>query len=169
MAFNRVRELAAAGEPLSDHFAVQGRFVFETPARKAHARAFPVVELLEGSDPRSDFLCNLSLEAGRDILVEDRRNCAGDTKNAFRLSDVPAGHIIRMYENASGGRSDDWLEITAKRDIASRRFESLEQMVDDADVQVRYYGDDGFNGQISRVEVRTTPVIAERRDAKGGR
>lgn len=168
MAFNQVRELSAAGVSLSDHFAVQGRFVFEAPARKAHARAFPVVELLEGNDPRSDFLCNLPLAAGRDLLVEPRRNCEGETKAAFRLSDVPAGHVIRMYESANGSRNDDWLEITAKRYIASRRFESLEQMVDDADVRVRYHGEDGFNGRISRVEVRTAPVIAERRDVAGG-
>jgi endonuclease/exonuclease/phosphatase family metal-dependent hydrolase len=168
MAFNRVRELAAAGESLSDHFAVHGRFVFETPAPKTRASTFPVVELLEGSDPRNDFLCNLSLRSGRDILVDGRRSCAGDTKSAFRLSDVPAGHVIRMYESARGSRSEDWLEITAKRPIASRRFDSLEKTVEDADVRVRYHGEDGFNGQISRVEVRTAPAIAERRDAAGG-
>ena len=168
MAFNRVRELAVDDAPLSDHFAVHGRFVFEAPKRAAPGSTFPVVELLEGSDPRSDFLCNLSLQTGRDILVDDRRNCAGDTKSAFRLSDIPAGHVIRMYENAGGSRSDDWLEITAKRHIASRRFDSLEQPVEDAEIRVRYHGEDGFNGRISRVEVRTAPIIAERQDTTSG-
>lgn len=168
MAFNRLQDMRDADGSLSDHFAVHGRFVFEARARTGPATAFPVVELLEGRGARGDFLCNLSLPAGRDILVEQQRDCEGETKTAFRLTDIPAGHVIRFYESALGSRNEDWVEIVTKRHIASRRFGSFEQAVDDADVRVRYHREDGFDGRISRVEVRSAPVVADRRDTANG-
>jgi len=163
LAVSRVRALTDRDGSLSDHFAVHGRFVFEAPSAIHPANAFPVAELLESRDPRGSYLCNVPLEAGRNILVERLQDCKGDTKSAFRLTDIPAGHVIRIYESASGDQREDWLEITAKRYIAARSFGSLETPVDDAEVRVRYHSEDGFKGRIGRIEVRSTPLIAERR------
>ncbi len=161
MSFNRVRDLADAKGPLSDHFAVHGRFAFDATSRVA-AAPFPVIELLDGADPRADFLCNLALRLDRALPVEPNRNCEGETKSAIRLSDIPAGHVIRLYESDSGNRNEDWVEITAKRHIRARTLDSFERTLDDADLRMRYHAEDGFNGRISRIEVRTAPVLAER-------
>jgi len=163
MSFNHVRDLADAKGPLSDHFAVHGRFAFDATS-PAVAAAFPVIELLDGDNPRADFLCNLALRPGRPLPVEPVRDCEGETKTAFRLSDVPAGHVIRLYESDDGDRNDDWVEIAVKRHIRARTLDSFERTLDDADLRMRYHAEDGFNGRISRIEVRAAPILAERRD-----
>lgn len=169
MAFNEVRALSDANGSLSDHFAVHGRFVFNAVTRVSAAAAFPVIELLDGEDPRADFLCSLALPAGRTIPVEPNRDCEGDTKTAFRLLDIPAGYVIRLYESDSGDRNEDWVEITAKRHVRARKIDGFEQTLEDADLRMRYHAEDGFDGRISRIEVRTAPILAERPKPLRGR
>lgn len=162
MASNQVQALSDANGPLSDHFAVHGRFVFDAASPAVADVAFPVIELLDGEDPRADFLCGLALPAGETITVGPDRDCGGDTKSAFRLLDIPAGHVIRLYESEDGDHNEDWVEITAKRYIRAREIDGFEQSFEDADLRMRYHAEDGFDGRISRIEVQASPILAER-------
>lgn len=156
-AFNQVRPIFAGTRPLSDHFAVHGRFVFDTAPARTRPGSFPVVEIFEGADEVRDFVCGLALDRDRRIELTAERECGGASEHAFTLRDVPAGHVIRFFDSPDGSREDDWIEIVPKRYIAARRFESFEQNVDDAEVTVTYFHRDGLDGDVSYMEITSIP------------
>jgi endonuclease/exonuclease/phosphatase family metal-dependent hydrolase len=151
-ASNAVRRVFAEGRSLSDHFAVHGRFSFDAPPPAGRPGTFPLVEIFEGADERRDFVCGLALDSDRRIDLTEQRECGGASERAFTLRDVPAGRVIRFFDSPDGSRNDDWIEIVPKRHIASRRFESFEQNVDDAEVTVTYFHRDGLDGDVSAME-----------------
>ncbi len=72
-AANDVRPVFAAGRSLSDHFAVHGRFVFETAPPADRPGTSPVVEIFDGDDAARDFACGLSLVHRRGIEQAEQR------------------------------------------------------------------------------------------------
>ncbi len=160
-ATNDVRAVVAADQPLSDHFAVHGRFVFETAPPAGRPGTFPVVEIYDGDDTARDFVCGLSLARPRGIELAEQPECGGASERAFTLRDVAPGRVIRFFDSPDGAREDDWIEIVPKRYIAARHFETFEESVDDADVTVTYFRRDGLDGDVSHMEVATTPSSAQ--------
>jgi endonuclease/exonuclease/phosphatase family metal-dependent hydrolase len=156
-AFNAVTPIAAQGRPLSDHFAVHGRFVFEAASRPPGPGTFPFVELFDGDDARRDFICNVSLEEARRVDLEDHPECGGARVRWIRLRDVPAGRVIRFFDGPSAGLDTDWMEILPKRFLASERFGPVEVNIDAADARVTHYRRNGLDGRVSRIEVSAVP------------
>jgi endonuclease/exonuclease/phosphatase family metal-dependent hydrolase len=156
-AFNTVTPIAARGRPLSDHFAVHGRFVFEAASRPPGPGTFPFVELFDGEDARRDFICNVSLEEARRIDLEDHPECGDARVRWIRLRDVPAGRVIRFFDGPSARRDTDWTEILPKRFLASQSFDTLEINIETADVRVIHVRRNGLGGRVSRIEISALP------------
>ncbi len=151
-AFNDVRPVTAAGRPLSDHFAVHGRFVFNSPSRPPERGTFSFVEFFDGDDEREDFVCNVALEDGLVIDLGALPECSGSELLSLKLHDVPAGRVIRLYD-----RPGHWMELLPKRFIASKRLASFAANLDDGDLRATYVGPDGPDGPVWRIEVSAVP------------
>ena len=156
-AFNDVRPVAAAGRPLSDHFAVHGHFVFEAASRSPEGGTFSFVEFFNGDDEREDFVCNVALEDGLDIDLGVLPECSGAELLSLRLHDVPAGRVIRFYDRPGSAGAGRWMELVPKRFIASKRLDPFEIGLDDRDLKATYVGRDGPDGGVWRIEVSAVP------------
>ncbi len=144
-AFNDVRPVAAAGQPLSDHFAVHGRFVFEAASSSPTRGTFPFVEFFAGDDEREDFVCNVALEDGHDIDLGALPECGGAELVSLRLNDVPAGRRVR-FRGHLNSRAGDRTRNPLWRPGA------VEIKLDDGDLRAIYFGRDELDRQIWRIE-----------------
>ncbi len=153
-AFNDVRPIMSAGQPLSDHYAVHGRFVFDAASGPPAPGVFSFVEFFKGDDEREDFVCNVALEDGLDIDLGSLPECGGAELVSLRLHDVPPGRVIRLHDHASGDGAGHWTELVPKRFIASRRFGSFEIDLEDSDLRATSFG---LDGRIGRIEVSVAP------------
>jgi endonuclease/exonuclease/phosphatase family metal-dependent hydrolase len=124
---------------------------------------------LEESIARREFICNVSLKyetqvdfakGGGLLGFTGGGRCTNDEASSLVLYDVPAGRVLRLFDDSDGNRGDDWVEIIAKRNIAKKIIVTLEQSFEDDDVRVNYHSRNGLPGiigltylKVSRLEV----------------
>ncbi|SDC56423.1 hypothetical protein SAMN05660690_1923 [Geodermatophilus telluris] len=82
-----------------------------------------------------------------------------DEARSLRIVDLPANTTIRLYDDSSGRRSDDWVEITTRRHIREYGVHSFERSYEDSSVRVRYHPRDDLDGKVSRAEIDVTGVL----------
>lgn len=115
----------------------------------------PRISLYEGSNGTQDHVCVVDV-GHADTTVFDAtpnpRNCDNDEAKSARLFEVPAGRVVRLFDSPEGSREDDWLEITARRDIAEALIPGFQRSYEDADVRVVYHRNNGLDGKVSRLE-----------------
>ncbi len=107
-------------------------------------------------------LCNALLNTEQTILFTETYDCDNDKAHKLVLYDVPAGRVIRLYDNTDGSdgevsRKEDWAEIVVKRDVEEKRISTFEESFEDEDVRVIYHRNDNLDGELSRVEIDSTP------------
>lgn len=149
---NDVRILKVDGRDLSDHYPVEGSFTFSgigtTPIG-----SFPFAVFFEGNNAEQDYVCNVSMAREKALDLTNHRECVNDEARSLILYDVPAGAVLRLYDNSEGNREDDWVEILVKRPISEKLIRTFEQSFEDDDVRMTYFRNNGLDGKVSRLEV----------------
>ena len=121
-------------------------------------------ELYEGNSGTQDVVCPLFLNRNKSLRFSDPWTgtdfpCNNDEARSILLHDVPAGKVLRFYDDGGRGyQEDDWTEIVVKRPVARKYVDTFEQSFEDDDVRVVFHRDDGLDGKISSAEVATAPV-----------
>jgi len=121
-------------------------------------------------DSPGDLLCTVPLDIQPAVIDFSRDDqsfnqpvaCADESARSMVLSNVPAGRVLRLYADAQGRRTDDWLEVVVKRDIGEKAIPSFERSFADDDVTVVYHRNEGLDGRVSRLEIEdetSRPVI----------
>jgi phosphatidylserine/phosphatidylglycerophosphate/cardiolipin synthase-like enzyme len=121
------------------------------------------VELYEGNDATQDLLCMIAVNRDKSLRFGDPIDgsdwkCNNDEARSALLHDVPAGKVLRFYDEPFRSEIDDWVEIILKRGVARKYIGSFERSFEDDDVRVIYHGYDGLDGKISAAEVATTSM-----------
>lgn len=123
-------------------------------------------ELYEGNSATQDVVCPLFLHRDKSLRFSDPWTgtdfpCNNDEARSILLHDVPAGKVLRFYDDGGRGfQDDDWTEIIVKRPVARKYVDTFEQSFEDADVRVIFHRDNGLDGKISSAEVASAPVGA---------
>lgn len=124
------------------------------------------VELYEGNGGTQDVVCPIFVTRNKSLRFFDPLTgtdypCDNDEARSILLHDVPAGKVLRFYDDPDGRfQDDDWTEIITKRAVARKYVDTFEQSFEDADVKVIFHRDNGLDGKISFAEVAATPVGA---------
>ena len=119
------------------------------------------VELYEGNGASQNLVCPLSVTASRSQSLSNTPACSNDEARSILLVDVPAGKVLRFYDDAGFHyQDDDWTEILVKRAVTRKVVASFETSFEDADVRVIAHRDDGLDGKASSFDVASTAVGA---------
>ena len=148
------------GRPLGGDGANNTRRLDETAITLESFRiGGPRISLYEGNRGTQDHVCVIPVAADEAIdftSSADFRFCDNDEARSLRLFDVPAGHVIRLYDDPRGDTEDDWVEIVAKRALADKLIPTFEQSFEDTDVRVVYHRKNGLDGKVSRATASST-------------
>lgn len=160
------------GRPLGNGKSDNRRRLSETATTLAGFRLRgPRVHLYE--DVGQDSVCVHAIETDGHTNFrsgDNERFCDNDEAKALRLFDAPVGRVIRLYDDPSASREDDWVEIIVKRHIVDKLVPTFERSFEDADVRVIYHPDNGLDGHVSHLEVAGAPAgpIIDLYDENGG-
>lgn len=112
-----------------------------------------MVDLHEGNNGQQNLVCSVGVGQSINYHFPSHAECDNDEARSLTLTDVPSGTLIRLFDSSDGSRADDWVEIVAKRDIATKLIGTFEAGFEDDDVLVIYHGVDNLDGKVSRMEV----------------
>jgi phosphatidylserine/phosphatidylglycerophosphate/cardiolipin synthase-like enzyme len=122
------------------------------------------VELYENNQGSTNLLCAIDVNANRGWRFTDGNlgpsfECDNDEARSAVLHDVPAGKVLRFYDE-DGQRyiEDDWAEVVVKRPIHRRLLPSFEQPFEDDDLRVIVHRHNGLDGKISSADVAGVPT-----------
>ena len=121
-------------------------------------------ELYEGNSATQDILCPIFLKQNKNVAFSDLWGgadfpCNNDEARSILLHDVPAGKVLRFYDDGGRGyQDDDWTEILVKQPVSRKYVDTFERSFEDADVKVIFHRDNGLDGKISSAEVATAPA-----------
>lgn len=113
----------------------------------------PMLDLHEGNDARQNLVCTLHAAQTTAARFPGHADCDNDEARSLTLRGVPAGTVVRLFDDPDGGRGDDWTEIEVLRDVSARVIGTFERSTSDADVRVTYHRHNGLDGKVSRLEV----------------
>jgi phosphatidylserine/phosphatidylglycerophosphate/cardiolipin synthase-like enzyme len=121
------------------------------------------VELYEGNNATQDLLCMIAVNQDKSLRFGDPIDgsdwkCNNDEARSALLHDVPAGKVLRFYDDPFRSESDDWIEVIVKRAVARKYLGSFERSFEDDEVRVIYHRYDGLDGKISAADVATTSM-----------
>ena len=117
----------------------------------------PTIDLYEGNNASQNLVCSLELGTQSRIDLGAHPECSNDEARSAVLHGVPAGRVLRLYDDPRGRPIDDWTEIVVKRDLASRVVPGFQITRDDHDLAMTYHRNNGLDGKVSAIEVSTTP------------
>ncbi len=121
-------------------------------------------ELYEGNSATQDVVCPLFVGRNKSLHFSDPWTgtdfpCNNDEARSILLHDVPAGKVLRFYDDGGQGyQDDDWTEIVVKQPVSRKYIDTFEQSFEDADVKVVFHRDNGLDGKISSADIATTPA-----------
>lgn len=152
-----------------------------TPASEESTRAFPggqemvrVEPGMEGVGERPDYFdpnrsALIELFAGKNgggrlvgytnsaepqqIVFSKDDRFADNKAHSIKLTNVPAGTVIRLFDSPLGNRFEDWVEIQVKRPIVSYTVVRLDDQYYDQYVNVVYYREKEIMGEVSRMDI----------------
>lgn len=78
--------------------------------------------------------------------------------DSLSLSNIPAGTIIRVYDDEHGSTADDWTQIFVKTRTSICLAGGFENSNNGSALKIDYHEVDGLNDDVSRVEVRSALV-----------
>lgn len=77
-----------------------------------------------------------------------------DEARSCSLLDVPAGTVIKLYDNPDGHTENDWAQITVNRRTTNDLcVPSFEHDFSDEWYTLKYHKQNGLQGKVSRIEV----------------
>jgi phosphatidylserine/phosphatidylglycerophosphate/cardiolipin synthase-like enzyme len=119
-------------------------------------------ELYEGNSGTQDLVCPIAVINSNKFVPFTTRACDdNDETRSLLLHDVPAGRVLRFYDDGNRmHQEDDWTEIVVKRSVQRKYVDSYQASFEDADVRVIAHHDDGLDGKVSSAEVASTPIGA---------
>jgi phosphatidylserine/phosphatidylglycerophosphate/cardiolipin synthase-like enzyme len=118
-------------------------------------------ELYEGNGGTQDVVCSIAVNRVKNVRFPDTTFCDNDETRSLLLHDVPAGRVLRFYDDPDRRyEDDDWSEIVVKRPVRRKYIDSYERSFEDEDVRVIYHRDNGLDGKVSAAEVAAAPVGA---------
>lgn len=113
------------------------------------------VGLYEGNGQQQNLVCEL---ADRDSGVQKfGGDCDNDEARSAALYNLPAGRVVRLYDDAEGSRQDDWVELVVLRAAARINVDSFERSYESPDVRVTFHRNNGLDGKVSRIEFDSAP------------
>jgi Metallo-peptidase family M12 len=115
----------------------------------------PVVDLHEGNDASQNLVCTLQAAQSASVRFPGHPQCDNDEARSMRMHNIRAGSVLTLFDSPDGSRSDDWLEVTALRNVTAKIIPTFERSFTDADVRVMYRRKDGLDGKVSRLDVAT--------------
>lgn len=124
-------------------------------------------ELFEGNGGAQNLVCPVSLVSSKSEklfynsldFTTHPTACSNDEARSVVLHDVPAGKVLRFYDNSGYlYQDDDWTEIVVKRALTLKTINSFEASFEDADVRVIAHRDDGLDGKASAMDVATAAI-----------
>jgi len=124
------------------------------------------LELYEGNDATQDVICPIAVNRIKNLRFSDPWfggdfPCNNDDARSVLLHDVPAGKVLRFYDDPDRRyEDDDWIEIIVKRAVSRKYIDTFEQSFEDGDVRVIFHRNNGLDGKISSAEVRIAPIGA---------
>ena len=83
----------------------------------------PRISLYEGNRGTQDHVCVVPIGVDESVNFTDSSNfrfCDNDEARSLRLFQVPAGRVVRLFDNPEGSTQDDWVEVTVKRNIEEK-------------------------------------------------
>jgi hypothetical protein len=116
-----------------------------------HASA-ATIEFYEGNNASQDRICSLDVSSDRQVRFSGD-NCSNDEARSMVLYNLPPGQVIKIYDNPEGRKEDDWVEIYVKRLVPRLVVQSFEQALDNTDLRIRYFRNDGLDGKVSYVQI----------------
>lgn len=97
------------------------------------------------------------------------RGCEEDEIRSMELDGISAGTRIELYDSPSADRQDDFTIIDVKQSVPLGqrvRINSLEGSEDNFWYRKLAFRNNGLDGKISRIKVRTTPETEDFADAQ---
>jgi hypothetical protein len=114
------------------------------------------IVLYEGPNVSQNIVCGIPTEASlKDDFQSPTLGCENDEAKSARLHRVAKGTVITLFDSPSQKRNDDFVVITALRDIGTVDVDSFEQATQNADIRVDVHYVNGLNGKVSSVDVNS--------------
>ncbi len=118
----------------------------------------PTVDLHEGNNATQNLVCSITIGQPRNYRFPNHSECDNDEARSATLYSVRAGQVIRLFDHPGGSREDDWTEITIKRNTKKVVVPTFERSFEDQYIRVVYHRENGLDGKVSRLEVKTRPI-----------
>jgi hypothetical protein len=119
----------------------------------------PRIVLREGNNGTQDVAGNIpNAVPGQTFNFTQLGNLQNDQARSLILHEIPRGTVVRVFDNSSGSRLDDWAEIIVKRDLQRKVIGTFERSFEDADVRVIYFKGNNLDGKVSRLEIKNQPT-----------
>lgn len=107
-----------------------------------------LLDFYEGNSGTQSLVCRL-VSGPTKMNVKDV-DCPNDEARSMRLRNVPAGLILRVYDDSACVTSDDWTEIRVLQNTGSSYLiSSFEQTFTNSTVKVTHHHDNGLDGKVS--------------------
>ena len=110
-----------------------------------------VASFYEGNDGTQDLVCELAM-VDRSENFKDHGECDNDEARSMRLSQVPAGTVIRIYNDPDCQPIDDWAMIWVIQDLDDKLIDSFEENVTDDDLVLQFFPFGGLDGKVSCID-----------------
>ncbi|AWX44942.1 Meprin A [Flagellimonas maritima] len=128
-------------------------------ATSANKILHPKIELREGNGGTQGFAGSITnFQNGSTFNFTQIGTIDNDKARSMVLFDIPAGTVIKVFDNSNASRLDDWAEIIVKRDISQKVIDSFERHQEDDDIRVIYFKEGNLDGKISRLEISDIPT-----------
>lgn len=118
----------------------------------------PTIDFYDNTNIEGNLMCSVEITNGTVINFEQDEACDNNDAESVALYDIPAGTVIKLYDNVNGSNQDDVLTIFAKTDLVSANINTLEASFENENIKIIYEGVDGLNSAVSLMEVSTADL-----------
>jgi hypothetical protein len=113
-----------------------------------------VATFYEGNWGLQNKVCDLQISS-REIRFVGHGSCDNDEAQSVVLSMVPAGTILRIFDDADCETGDDYITIRVTRDVFRLTVGTFERSFENADAVSTYRRRNGLDGKVSCVQIET--------------
>jgi|GEM_PF-6443910 len=118
----------------------------------------PIIVFYDNTNQGGNLICSLEVENETVINFQNFDQCQDDDAESMSIQNIPAGTIIKLYDDVNGSEQDDVLTIFALVDVVSANINTLEASFETENIRVIYEGVNGLNSAVSLMEVSTSDL-----------
>ena len=111
------------------------------------------IRFMEGKNGTQNQKGQCTDDPGQNINFKKTDGFTNDDACSVILSNVRAGAVIKIYDDPEGKTTDDWMEITVKKQVQQYIVGDFQTNIDDGVVTATYFPNNGLNGKVSCVTV----------------